>query len=668
VAYKYKKLRDKFIATNCVFYHFPTIVMNINDFFSETEKSNVMIYMNNLNADENTELSRPSSYEVDLMEEQCSELWNKIKDATVLSEPEFSKFSLSRLQFQAEMLSRQVQWYSFHFPTFSTNIQLRLECVFHALSDLKNKRENFESTVDKEDSLASQFRKWLYNQELDLALIRQRVPCSRDSVASLKDLEIEQQFLQEQIQKEGRKFLYSFNVQSAPFQNKLCDSLEQRYLALWLASLECFELILHFKECFDSKNKEKSELEEGPNPKRRKTFKTEGKGLDYVPVITTLQQQQLNQNAFTNVSLTMDDVIRKEEHKFPLGSDIGYSSGENNSVHEANAQSVNDQDQTLWAEQIAQSIELEKSFYRTVPLDDFGMTDLDTDDGEWDNRGNYLTQKFLHNFEEKISESCQGRLELTDSLIVHVDAPEYRPLNDFDEVMDLFGQENLVVNYGRPFSEDDCESLSTVPESEALIRERRKISSRKRALKTPLSFNKNGEKQKEKQRRNFSSGLLAFNSDLEWEEDAFLGYDVPNNDNSFAELPDIVLDECETIREKLQKLKNRFDSDFFNLFMCNVLHDDKPKSSFESAMSCACSASGVDSSTQVCSVTKPTYEDQEPSSEASITTFWRSYLFLCLIGLFTSVAILLYMNSCDGVDWRWSFGPQLHYLNGPPPI
>jgi hypothetical protein len=60
------------------------------------------------------------------------------------------------------------------------------------------------------------------------------------------------------------------------------------------------------------------------------------------------------------------------------------------------------------------------------------MTDLDTDEGEWDHRGNYLTQKFIHNFEEKIGESCQGRLELTDSLIVHVDVPEHRPLNDFD--------------------------------------------------------------------------------------------------------------------------------------------------------------------------------------------------------------------------------------------
>ena len=62
------------------------------------------------------------------------------------------------------------------------------------------------------------------------------------------------------------------------------------------------------------------------------------------------------------------------------------------------------------------------------------MTDLDIDDGGWgwSRRGNYLTKKFLHNFEDKIGESYQGRLDLTDSLIVHVDAPENRPLNDFE--------------------------------------------------------------------------------------------------------------------------------------------------------------------------------------------------------------------------------------------
>ena len=86
----------------------------------------------------------------------------------------------------------------------------------------------------------------------------------------------------------------------------------------------------------------------------------------------------------------------------------------------------------LWAEQIALSSELEKSFYRTVPLDEFGCTDLDTDEGG----GNYLAQKFMMDelMEKGMSREGGGggKLELTDSLIVHVDAPENRQLNDFE--------------------------------------------------------------------------------------------------------------------------------------------------------------------------------------------------------------------------------------------
>ena len=107
--------------------------------------------------------------------------------------------------------------------------------------------------------------------------------------------------------------------------------------------------ISSFQKCLDSEDKEdlSSELEEGPDPKRRKTFKPkiEKKILDYQKITTNSSQQQLNLNALldTNISLGMDDVaIQDRQQILPLGSDIGYSSGENNSVHEViiNAQSV----------------------------------------------------------------------------------------------------------------------------------------------------------------------------------------------------------------------------------------------------------------------------------------------------------------------------------------
>lgn len=89
-----------------------------------------------------------------------------------------------------------------------------------------------------------------------------------------------------------------------------------------------------------------------------------------------------------------------------------------------------EQQEPLWSEQIALSSELEKSFYRTVPLDEFGMTDLDTDEGgqqgDWP-RSSLLAMKFMD-----MEKGEQPALELTDSLIVHVDAPESRQLNDFE--------------------------------------------------------------------------------------------------------------------------------------------------------------------------------------------------------------------------------------------
>uniref|UniRef100_A0A1I8BRS0 Uncharacterized protein n=1 Tax=Meloidogyne hapla TaxID=6305 RepID=A0A1I8BRS0_MELHA len=346
------------------------------------------------------------------------------------------------------------------------------------------------------------------------------------------------------------------------------ELMEERCSELWSQIKDANVLNgSEFSKRLDTEDNEdfSSELEEGPDPKRRKTLeiKIEEKTFSYLPINTNipLRQSNLNDLLATNTTFVMDGVRQEQQQILPLGSDIGYSSGEN-SVHEviANTKSPGDYqekdaDSPLWAAHIAQSNELEKSFYRTVPLDDYGMTDLDTDDGGLGQRGNYLTREFLQDFEEKIG---QGRLELTDSLIVHVDAPENRPLNEFEEVMDLFGKDKLFVNSGQPFSEDDCESLSTFAENEAVVREKRKINNRKRhtsekrSLKTPSLFNKNEVKQNRSRkwtdtryiRRNFTAynagGHLS--NDFEWDDDAFIGYQtVP--DDFFDKLPDIVSDK-----------------------------------------------------------------------------------------------------------------------------
>lgn len=151
----------------------------------------------------------------------------------------------------------------------------------------------------------------------------------------------------------------------------------------------------------------------------------------------------------------------------PQLTDIGYSSGENNSLNDGAATTMTSSSEEGMVEEddhrhchdhpeeddqyhhhpecgeqknqqqeefvLAQNNELEKSFYRMVPLDEFGQTDLDTDEGTWP-RSSYWANRFLEEVEKgAMGKNGTGGIELTDSLIVHVDGPESREkLNDFE--------------------------------------------------------------------------------------------------------------------------------------------------------------------------------------------------------------------------------------------
>ncbi|KAF7630795.1 hypothetical protein Mgra_00008953 [Meloidogyne graminicola] len=117
-----------------------------------------------------------------------------------------------------------------------------------------------------------------------------------------------------------------------------------------------------------------------------------------------------------------------------------------------------------------------------------------------------------------------------------------------------------------------------------------------------------------------------------------------NIDDCFSKL----CKECSEIREELFKLNNRFESNYFDSLLGNATCKDTKSNDV------------ADPSTQIFPITH--------GRQNTVATFWRSYLFMCLVGIFTSFVTLIYINSCDGVDWRWSFGPQLHYQKGPPPI
>lgn len=574
-------------------------------FFSETEKIE-----QKLEEEKNLVAAAVVDDEsgVERVEELCSVLWNQIKDATVLDAHELSNSLIAHLHVQTERLARQIHVLSAHPQQNTAIAQLRLATVRSALIQLKEKKVDTIEQARKpwkhggnrncaaaDESGADQFalagmmarrkwawlcqvRKWLNQQEMQQTRIRQRIPYSKNSMESLMELELEQKALQEQIQTEGRakhQQLCSaqqehkqqqqqqkdlFDNGRREEQRRVCETLEHRYLALWLASLENLELITHFKDelakkhilqCLLLNTGELGEDDEyGPRRKRRKTTNNQEVRLpneqndndenaqmvdggieqqrettdendcrmllkQQPPATTTTlltPKMSLTTSTITTTTTGSNAAIITEQqnngiHEQPeqqqhqlFASDIGYSSGENMSIHdeccchheaatatnddaeggggksrvmnqmpnecavnanEGNGKGEDGAQQECWAEQIAHSSELEKSFYRTVPLDEFGMTD--NEECCWPPRsGTYLAHKLLYATEDGQQTTLQQ--QLTDSLIVHVDnTPDENRhlLHDFEEVMDLLDEQQQLDNDNGtlvkpPINDCDC--------------------------------------------------------------------------------------------------------------------------------------------------------------------------------------------------------------------
>ncbi|KAL3088587.1 hypothetical protein niasHT_023205 [Heterodera trifolii] len=450
-----------------------------------------------------------------VVEERCSALWNEIKDAGVLDGAELSNAFLAQLQSESDQLDEQVQKLAQKSETLAANAQLRLCSVWTALEELKRKKQRIAGEMGDFHHhspqigtlrLIDSFRKWLKQKEAQQSQVKQRIAHSHDSESSLRELEQEQLALQENIETEGRtkhQQLCNNSSRSSKNQNKRqkdvdkvisdeCAQLEQRYLALWLASLESLELIHHFsarflkncpEELFDSElevtleeqpkdeEKEEEKEKEGPKAKRRKTNEEEKGGGGE-------EMEQYEQNNSNGTKTEAEKCHQKDDQPQHQLTDIGYSSGENTSVHEGGTNTtVSEEMAEEEAEggggkagesggervevrdefMLVDNSELEKSFYRTVPLDEFGQTDLDTDEGNWP-RSTYWAQRFMEEVEKTGTGKDRGTIDLTDSLIVHVDGPESRErLNDFEGLVGLEDGRRFVD----PFIEDECESQST---------------------------------------------------------------------------------------------------------------------------------------------------------------------------------------------------------------
>lgn len=78
-----------------------------------------------------------------------------------------------------------------------------------------------------------------------------------------------------------------------------------------------------------------TELEEGPDPKRRKTLAQSEQEEAMAELQHSQQQKQLILPLAPKVGMTgLTDDAKQQQQQRLFGSDIGYSSGENNSLHE----------------------------------------------------------------------------------------------------------------------------------------------------------------------------------------------------------------------------------------------------------------------------------------------------------------------------------------------
>jgi hypothetical protein len=116
--------------------------------------------------------------------------------------PSLQDSLLVNLQLRADFLAQQIEQFDeqhdFCAGAF-TNAQLRLACVRSALEQLRRRKTQADAEEEaaaygqqKRGVQLAQFRKWLLWQQAELARIRQRIPRSRNSLASLQELEAEQ--------------------------------------------------------------------------------------------------------------------------------------------------------------------------------------------------------------------------------------------------------------------------------------------------------------------------------------------------------------------------------------------------------------------------------------------------------------------------------------------
>uniref|UniRef100_A0A1I7RRW7 KASH domain-containing protein n=2 Tax=Bursaphelenchus xylophilus TaxID=6326 RepID=A0A1I7RRW7_BURXY len=283
-------------------------------------------------------------------------------------------------------------------------VQSKVSTIHIHMERLKLKQEPSTKFAFRDNSAASHLRKWLQNSELTLEKIKEDTFLLCNSQPDLQRLRATLQTLQLEIDTEGRHLLraakrHLTNRALEPTADGLkvqkvqrnLESLEQRWLKLYLGGVEQIERINNLAQRFESDDQNGSDLESvgslEPARKRARpsTFSdTEsfGDDEDTIPFASEeyrripTSHMTSTENIGSDLDNSTDKGSNKSEREDGWSSsktqDVGYSSGEN-SLHEA----LNHIDSSPTKDWMS-SQSLVSSYYKTVPLDDAGVTDNET--------------------------------------------------------------------------------------------------------------------------------------------------------------------------------------------------------------------------------------------------------------------------------------------------
>ncbi|KAK0412861.1 hypothetical protein QR680_006453 [Steinernema hermaphroditum] len=379
--------------------------------------------------------------------EGCGSLYNDLLDAIDdidsgedVCESEFHE-RLTHLMEEGTQLSESL-------PDLSNMISLRLSTVSRAMEQLKIKQDS-ESKKEKNTSPTSslpQLRKWLKSTEVSIKEIEEQLTYPRGlSLQNLKRLLASQQVIQLHVETEGSSLVHTAKQQidsrafatNAEKKSKSLEVLTEKWHLIWLRSLGLqarIEKLIERREDKSESDSEGETSEDEPERKRRRTLSGSDleNPLDVTPTTVVAAEEDtipFRADEYESIGADDDDetepdaaMMTKAESETEAPKDRGYSSGEN-SMHESTHTLGDDEQRRLRID--ASPV---KSYYKTVPLDDAGVTDTETPRG--------MASCVSWPLEIKVDSG----VDMTDSMIVNAESPPKVDDKYYLEVMQIMDE------------------------------------------------------------------------------------------------------------------------------------------------------------------------------------------------------------------------------------